>query len=83
MIGSFGIGIFATVLLAKTNNTGALRYLLIIGFTGGFSTLSFFALETLHLLKHGAMLYAILNIMLNIVLCIAAVWIGSLLGKQL
>ena len=83
VIGSFCIGILATVLLAKTNNAGALRYLLIVGFMGGFTTFSAFSLETLHLFKHEAMLYAILNIMLSVVLCIAAVWIGSLLGKQL
>jgi fluoride exporter len=81
--GSFVIGIFA----ALTGPDGVFltspltRQVVMIGVLGGFTTFSAFSLQTLHLLNNGAWLRAGCNIVLSVVLCLAAVWLGHLAGN--
>jgi CrcB protein len=85
VLGCFIIGIFA----AMTRPDGGLlihpviRQAVMIGFLGGFTTFSSFGLQTLALLSDGEWGYAILNIVLSVVLCLAAVWIGQVIALQL
>ena len=46
------------------------------GFLGGFTTFSTFSLDTFNLYHTGALLLACLNILLNAVFCVCAVWAG-------
>lgn len=52
------------------------RQVIMIGFLGGFTTFSAFGLQTIQLMNNGHWLYAGLNIMLSVGLCLLAVWIG-------
>lgn len=52
------------------------RLLLFTGFLGGFTTFSAFGLETMNLLKRGDVAVAMVNIVLSVVLGLAALWIG-------
>jgi fluoride exporter len=56
-----------------------LIFFVIIGFLGSFTTFSGFSFETLQLFQLGAIAPALLNVLLNISLCLAAVWPGKLL----
>jgi CrcB protein len=51
-----------------------------VGLCGGFTTFSAFSLQTLVLLRQGAVLQAGLNAMLSVLLCLAAAWLGWMLG---
>ncbi len=82
VIGSFIIGFFATL----TGPDGRLlvpsvaRQFVMIGLCGGYTTFSSFSLQTLNLATDGEYLYAGLNIVLSVVLCLLAVWLGSILA---
>ena len=59
-----------------------LRSFLLIGLLGGYTTFSTFSIETLNLFENGAWLSAGLNVVLNVSLCLLAVWIGVIGGRQ-
>ena len=82
VIGSFIIGFFATL----TGPDGRLlvpsvaRQFVMIGLCGGYTTFSSFSLQTLSLASDGEYLYAGANTVLSVVLCLLAVWVGSILA---
>ena len=52
------------------------RAFLMIGLCGGFTTFSAFSIETLNLARDGDWLWAGANVVLSVVLCLLAVWLG-------
>lgn len=54
---------------------------LAVGFCGGFTTFSAFSWQTLDQLHRGQWGAALLNILLSVVLCLAAAWTGFRLGR--
>lgn len=82
--GCLVMGLLYILLIERLNGTSPqLRALLLIGFLGGYTTFSSFSIETLSLLEKGAIVSGALNIVLNIILCLIAVWIGVIGGRQL
>ncbi|MDR1503713.1 MAG: fluoride efflux transporter CrcB [Prevotella sp.] len=76
ILGCFCIGLFANLL--PSNN---LRFLLITGFCGGFTTFSTFASETLTLANNNQMAMAFVYTLSSCVLGIGAVWLGMYVSK--
>jgi CrcB protein len=82
--GSFIIGFLGAV----TSSEGRLNpqarilatQLFMTGVCGGFTTFSSFSLQTLNLMRDGEWLYAGGNVLLSVVLCLIAVWLGFMLG---
>ena len=52
------------------------RLFLMIGLLGGYTTFSTFGFETFALTRDGETLKAIANVLLSVLLGLAAVWIG-------
>ena len=83
--GSFIIGFFATLtgpdgrIFAPTD----VRQFVMIGICGGYTTFSSFSLQTLNLMNDGEWLYAGANIVLSVVACLIAVWVGHVLALSL
>ena len=51
-----------------------------LGVLGGYTTFSSFSLQTLDLARSGQWLYAGLNSLLSLALCLLAVWLGHALA---
>jgi CrcB protein len=85
VLGSFAIGFFGTLTLAhgRCPAPEPLRLFVMVGVCGGFTTFSSFSLQTLDLLRAGAMGRAALNVALSVAVCVLAVAAGHLLGARL
>jgi fluoride exporter len=59
------------------------RQFLMIGVLGGYTTFSSFSLQTLTLMQDGEWLYAGGNVLLSVILCLVAVWLGHSAGEFL
>ncbi|GHC04121.1 fluoride efflux transporter CrcB [Cerasicoccus arenae] len=76
VLGSLIIGIVLGWMGAKTNAPHALRFLFATGFCGAFTTFSTFSYETLAMLDQQRWAAGLGNIALNVMLCLAATWVG-------
>jgi fluoride exporter len=82
--GSFVIGLFATLTLAhgRYPMSDNVRLFVMGGLCGGYTTFSAFSLQTLELLRSGAMLRAAINVAASVALCIGAVALGHVVAAH-
>lgn len=83
VLGSLLMGLFFVVLVERMAVSAEWRLALLVGLLGSFTTFSTFSIETLALFDAGLPLKAMLNIVLSVVLCLTATWLGITIGRQL
>jgi CrcB protein len=83
VVGSLVMGLLYILLIERVASDGILRGLLLIGLLGSFTTFSTFSIETLNMLEQGEYIKSILNILISVITCIAAAWLGVYTGRQL
>ena len=83
LIGSLAMGLCYVWLVERASFGPEWRALVMGGFLGAFSTFSTFSIETMNLLEAGALVKALLNMVLSVVLCVLAAWLGLVAGRQL
>ena len=76
IIGSFFIGVFVGYLNNKEILEFFIKYLLIIGLLGSFTTFSAFSIETLNLYKQEGLSLSAFYIILSVIFSISAAYIG-------
>lgn len=81
MTGSFLIGLVLAIMAEKTQWNQNWRYLIPIGFLGGYTTFSAFEYETFRLFQDGQMGSAALNVALSVVVGFIGVWAGVVAGR--
>lgn len=83
VLGSLLMGFLFVLFLDRLGNDTVLRAGVLIGLLGGFTTFSAFSIETFNLIEQGAYARAAVNAGASVLLCVAATWIGVVLGRQL
>jgi CrcB protein len=83
--GSFAIGFIATLTApdGRWFASSDTRQFMMYGVCGGYTTFSSFSIQTLNLLRDGDWFRAGLNVVLSVVLCLVAVWLGHLAAATL
>lgn len=81
ILGSFTIGLLYVWLIERMGAPYALRLFLIVGVLGGFTTFSSFSLETVTLMMESNYLYALLNVVGSIGLCLLGTRFGMALAR--
>ncbi|MCA9409266.1 MAG: fluoride efflux transporter CrcB [Candidatus Omnitrophica bacterium] len=76
VLGCLTIGWLAGLAEVKAVFSEEVRLFLLVGFLGGFTTFSSFGHETVNLFRDSQNLFAMLNISLQIGLCLGAAWLG-------
>jgi fluoride exporter len=80
LIGCLVIDLLAELAEARGAFTPETRAFVFIGILGGFTTFSSFGHETLNLWRDPETFLALLNVAAHVVLGLAAVWLGRVLG---
>jgi fluoride exporter len=84
VLGSFLVSVVMVLALEKSAVSPDLRFFLVTGVMGGFTTYSSFNYETLHLAQSGAAGLAVANVALTLVACALAgaggIWVARAAG---
>jgi CrcB protein len=83
VLGCFLIGFLAMLLIHRWQADIIWRTAVLIGFLGGFTTFSSFTFDTIQMMEQGAWLKAGTYILLSVVFCLLATFLGIFLGKAL
>ena len=81
IIGSFLIGYFITSDIANNLSENFVKFFLIIGLLGSFTTFSAFSYEVVDLLNSKKYVTSFTYIFISIFICIMSAYLGTLLNK--
>lgn len=76
LLGCFLIGFLAHLSESRNLLSNSVRDFVFIGVLGGFTTFSAFSNETINLIRVGETRLAILNVLIQVVLCLSSVCLG-------
>jgi CrcB protein len=83
LTGCLAIGILAELADVRGVLSPQTRALLVVGILGGYTTFSAFANESLNLLRDREFGLGLLNVLLTLVSCLIAVWVGRRLAHAI
>jgi len=82
-VGAFLIGIIYVLITERSAIEPHMQGLLSVGFLGAFTTYSTYSLDALKLLQQGQLWAAIAYLIGTLLLCLLAVWLGSILMRSI
>jgi CrcB protein len=83
VLGSLLMGLLHVFFIERMTVGPEVRAVVLIGLLGAFTTFSTFSIETLNLLEQADYLKAVMNVLLSVIACIIAVWLGVVIGREL
>ena len=81
VIGSLLIGYLITSDIGKNISDNFLKFFLIIGLLGSFTTFSAFSYEIVNLMMSKKLLFSFFYIFLSVIVCILSAYLGMLINK--
>lgn len=81
--GCLAAGFLFVTLMERLAADSIWRAGIMVGVLGGFTTFSAFSVETFGLIQQGAPVKSLAYVVLSVVLCLTATWLGAVIGKQL
>lgn len=81
VVGCFLFGVVWTLAEERLVISGEMRFIVLVGFMGAFTTFSSFAFETSALLRDAEWSFAAVNVLAQNVLGITSFFIGAALGR--
>ncbi len=81
--GSLVMGFLTVVLVQRFDVSDEVRLGLIIGFLGSFTTFSAFSIDIIHWIENGAVIKALVYILISVIACVLGAWAGLISAKQL
>ena len=83
VLGSFLMGFLYILLVERLSLGVEARAFMLIGFLGAFTTFSTFSIETFNLIEQAQLVKALLNVLVSVLVCVSATWMGVILGRNL
>ncbi|NOZ52868.1 MAG: fluoride efflux transporter CrcB [Gammaproteobacteria bacterium] len=83
VMGSLLIGLLYVLFTERLELAAPWRAFVLVGVLGAFTTFSTFSMETLELIEKGDFVASMLNILLNVGLCVLAAWVGVITGRAI
>ncbi len=81
LLGCLAIGLLYGLAETRDWLTDAIRWLLLVGFLGSFTTFSTFGWNSFDLMRHGHLGLALANLAASVALGLLCVWGGYVLGR--
>jgi CrcB protein len=83
ILGSLLMGILYVFFLERMTVGPEVRAAVLIGVLGAFTTFSTFSIETFNLIEQADYMKAVMNMLVSVLACVAAAWLGVAFGRQL
>ncbi|MCB1785899.1 MAG: fluoride efflux transporter CrcB [Gammaproteobacteria bacterium] len=83
VLGSLAMGYLFIVMTERTALGAEWRAFALIGLLGAFTTFSTFSIETLNLLEQADYVKAVANVMISVLACVGAAFLGVMVARQL
>ena len=83
VLGSLLMGFLYIVMLERLSLGAEWRGFALVGILGAFTTFSTFSIETLTLLEQANYGKAVANMLLSVLACVAAAFVGVMIARQL